>query len=124
MILHSIAPYKSPVAVIGSSKIGKHEYNQLIKNLKYKKGDWLIYSVVIPENLTHSHAVFRVKDIQEVHFLCDWERNSHGVHCPKVYHLENSAGHNFWTVEERWRLCPDEVIKRLNLEENVNDVQT
>ena len=115
MIVHSIAPYNPPVAIIGSSKIGKHEYNLLIKNLKYKKGDFLISTAInVFTNIT-SHAVFKVKDIQEVHFLCDWERNSQGNHCPKVYHLQNSAGHNFWTVEDRWCLCPDEVVNRLGL---------
>jgi len=119
MLLHSIAPYKPQLsAVVVETKpaaIGKHEYNALISKLKYRKGDMLISSAINADNITQSHAVFKVKDIQEVHFLCDWERGYQGEWQPKVYHLTNPAGHSFWTVEQRWIMCPDNILNKLDL---------
>ena len=118
MLVHAISPYKpqtSIVVVENRPLIGKHEYNSLISKLKYRKGDMLISTAINVANLTHSHAVFKVKDIQEVHFMCDWERGCQGDWQPKVYHLTNPAGHSFWTVESRWCMCPDDILNILDL---------
>ena len=106
MILHSINKYaeavQQPVPVLyvppvrNAARFDKLGYAAFLSGLPFKKGSiirnrWIDIQVLTPK------ALFVVKDIQEIHYLCE-----HGEKEPKCLLVENDEGTNFWTEPYRW----------------------
>ncbi len=125
MLTHSINIYKPPPIISQPvttvyhhqapvvSKLSKFDYNVLISNLPFKKGDVVISRAIQDTSKLTKFAVFKVIDIQEIHYLAEYDTQGH----PKPLHLQDPERFHFWSSPNAWVPCPPDVLERIGLVE-------
>ncbi len=125
MLTHSINIYKPPPIISQpvttvyhhqapvASKLSKFDYNVLISNLPFKKGDVVISKAIMNTNSLTKYAVYKVVDIQEIHYMAEYDAQGR----PKVLHLKDHDRFDFWSNHELWVPCPPDVLERTGLVE-------
>ena len=128
MLTHAINIYKPPASISQVNttvyhqpqqhrntvpRLSKFDYNLLISKLPFKKGDTVISKSIMNHANITKYAVYKVKDIQEIHFMAEYNNNGE----PKCLHLEDHAGFNFWTAPSFWVPAYAELIENLGLTE-------
>ncbi len=125
MLTHSINIYKPPPIISQPvttvyhhqapviSKLSKFDYNVLISNLPFKKGDVVISKAIINRDNITRHAFYKVVDIQEIHYMAEYTPQGK----PKCIHLKDNHTFDFWSSPDMWELAPEELINRVGLSE-------
>ena len=123
MLTHSINIYKPPTIISYQTpaqhtqtalpKLSKLDYNVLIGSLPYKKGDILISKAIMNPSCLTKYAVYKVVDIQEIHYMAEYDTQGR----PKTLHLKDHDKFDFWSNHEMWVPCPQEVLERVGLVE-------
>ncbi len=110
---HAVAP---PVVVQNTANqwhvkghLNKHEYAMMLSHLPFKKGDILISKHIVADETLRAPAFFLVQDVQEIHYMCEYERFG-GELRPKCLHLINCNKAHFWTTHDNWKLATPEQL--------------
>jgi hypothetical protein len=120
MITHSIVVNTEPIVVqtppfTPVQKMGKMEYAHFLSRMDMKKGD-VVYNKHIPVDKLTKETLFKVEEIQEIHYMCDYEQEYPAqVWNPKCILIKNVAGLSFWTIPSRWVLCSPDILDTFNL---------
>lgn len=127
MLTHSINIYKPPASISQANtpvyhqqqrpqtvpRLSKFDYNLLISNLPFKRGDVLISKVLMNQENVTKFAIYKLVDIQEIHYMAEYTNSN----LPRCLMLKDQNGFTFWSSPEYWNHCPQEVLEKLQLTE-------
>ena len=96
-------------------RLNKMEYASFLLHMGIKKGDILLGVYTDGEHLS-KYGFFKVKDIQEIHYMCEYEVVD-GKPLPRCLQLCNCMGSEFWASPARWMVAPEELLQRKQIRE-------
>jgi hypothetical protein len=103
------------------SKLSKFEYNKYLNELPFKKGDYVVGASIDNYDRLTIWAIYKVKDIQEIHYLVEYDPYSN----PLCIELESTnEASRFWATPSRWKLAPEELLFKLGVKTKDEDVNT
>ena len=108
IVIHTAPPPVAPFPQYSNTAVvkkDKQEYAAFLAQLPFQKGSIIInrHLDITPD--TRKGAFFQVKDIQEIHYIAEYEGDE-----PKCLRVENCDGTAFWTIATRWRRATTEEL--------------